>query len=235
MSVNQTGKVAIGNITATANLDVAGSLRFRSLIKGSLANPVLTVDAVGNTSVVNNPDADASNEAQTMSMSKSENVVNWTLSTTPGTGSGGGSGSFSTADKFTFLSSMTFLAYAVPMTSTGHEVDLCSGGHVPTDAKMVQVYWGAYTGYTTGQCSRTILIRGGSIPADASQAAARTLDVMVAGHWAGAFEYKCTLIPMTPDHKVRIYPTQPEAGTSCAPPNCVGATTATLAIIGYVR
>ncbi|MBD3375404.1 hypothetical protein GF406_10240 [candidate division KSB1 bacterium] len=48
----QTGNVAIGNITPSAKLDVLGSIRFRSLTKGTLTHPVLTVDSQGNLSVV---------------------------------------------------------------------------------------------------------------------------------------------------------------------------------------
>jgi hypothetical protein len=47
----QTGNVAIGNITPSAKLDVLGSIRFRSLTKGTLTHPVLTVDSQGNLGV----------------------------------------------------------------------------------------------------------------------------------------------------------------------------------------
>ncbi len=49
-----TGNVGIGLGTANpeAKLDVLGTIKFRSLVKGSLNNPVLTVDADGDLSVV---------------------------------------------------------------------------------------------------------------------------------------------------------------------------------------
>jgi hypothetical protein len=46
------GDVAIGDFEPTAKLDVSGSIRFRTLVQGTLTNPVLTVDAEGNLSVV---------------------------------------------------------------------------------------------------------------------------------------------------------------------------------------
>ncbi|MBD3374517.1 hypothetical protein GF406_05710 [candidate division KSB1 bacterium] len=46
------GDVAIGDFEPTAKLDVSGSIRFRTLVKGTLTNPVLTVDAEGNLGVV---------------------------------------------------------------------------------------------------------------------------------------------------------------------------------------
>jgi hypothetical protein len=49
-----TGNVAIGlgEQAATAKLDVAGNIRFRGLVQGTLNHPVLAVDADGNLSVV---------------------------------------------------------------------------------------------------------------------------------------------------------------------------------------
>jgi hypothetical protein len=49
-----TGNVGIGldDQNATAKLDVAGTVRFRGLVQGSLSHPVLAVDANGNLSVV---------------------------------------------------------------------------------------------------------------------------------------------------------------------------------------
>jgi hypothetical protein len=44
--------VGLGEQEATAKLDVAGTVRFRGLVQGSLSHPVLAVDANGNLSVV---------------------------------------------------------------------------------------------------------------------------------------------------------------------------------------
>ncbi|MBD3374714.1 hypothetical protein GF406_06750 [candidate division KSB1 bacterium] len=54
MKVTTNGNVGIGLGTATpaSTLDVSGTIRFRSLVKGSLTYPVLTVDADGNLDVV---------------------------------------------------------------------------------------------------------------------------------------------------------------------------------------
>ncbi|MBD3384025.1 hypothetical protein GF407_03780 [candidate division KSB1 bacterium] len=68
-----------------------------------------------------------------------------------------------------------------------------------------------------------------------SAALQRTLDCMVGGYWAGAHEYKSTLIPMPAGNSVTIYTEQPTSGTSCNPPDCIRATHATLGVIGYIR
>jgi hypothetical protein len=44
--------IGIGDQTPSARMDVAGDIRFRSLVQGSLSHPVLTVDADGNLGVV---------------------------------------------------------------------------------------------------------------------------------------------------------------------------------------
>lgn len=64
--VNETnGNVSIGldGATATAKLDVDGAIRFRSLVKGSITNPVLVVDSDGNLSV----SEDATEDVQPLS------------------------------------------------------------------------------------------------------------------------------------------------------------------------
>ncbi len=61
MRVSKTsGNVAIGlnGTTAEARLDVDGTIRFRSLVKGSINNPVLTVDADGDVSVTDDQTED---------------------------------------------------------------------------------------------------------------------------------------------------------------------------------
>jgi hypothetical protein len=44
--------IGIGQVSPSAKLDVAGTIRFRGLVKGSYSHPVLSVDTNGNLSVV---------------------------------------------------------------------------------------------------------------------------------------------------------------------------------------
>jgi hypothetical protein len=235
MHVDDNANVTIGHASQSGTLTIRGDLTTNTItiINGAGNGKVLKSNSTGRaswgTDQVNDADHDTGNELQTLTISKNDNLVSWNLS------DNGGSGNFSVSDQFTFLSGLTYLFSSEPMGTSGIEVNLCQDGHVPTDAKMIQVYWGAYTNYSQDQYSRSLLIRGGAEAADNAAAGLRTLDTMVAGNWPVAFEYKSTLIPMPANCRVRVYPETPTAGTSCSPPNCIRADTATLGVIGYIK
>ena len=192
-------------------------------------NVTVTITNGSNTSFsIQDDDHTVGNEYQDLGSSRSGNSATVTITN-------GSNTSFNIADQFTYLSQIRFLESGTAVDNNGLPVNLTSGGHIPSDARFVQVYWGGFSSYSQDEFSRTYLLKTNDACSGNSEALQRTHDCMVAGYWAGAHEYKSTLIPMPADNSVTIYAEQPTSGTSCTSPDCIRATNATLGVIGYIR